>query len=390
VQRVKSFAARRLQNLQESVIRSITHYAWKKGAVLLAQGFPDFDPPPEVLAAAEQAMHDGRNQYGMTWGQPSLRKAIAAKSWRFYRQDIDPDRHVTVTCGVTEAVIAALLGTINPGDKVIVLEPAHENYHAGIAFAGGIPVWVPLRPPGYRFDAGELARAFQEDARAILFNSPHNPSGRVFTEQELTLIRDLCVQYDAIAITDEIYEHLVFEGHRHIPIATLPGMADRTITICGLGKTFAVTGWRIGYAIAGEDLTDAVRKVHDFTTVCAPTPLQEAMAAVIGMPDTYYEWLRRFYTSRRSRMLGILDSHGFQYAVPEGAYYVMADFRHLGRGDDDLAFAYWLIDEMGVATVPGSSFYASDPRLGRGLVRFAFPKKDDTLDEVERRLARLK
>lgn len=387
---MKTYAARRLQKLQESVIRSITRYASEKGAILLAQGFPDFDPPPEVLLAAEKAMHNGRNQYGMTWGQPSLRRAIADKSWRFYRQEIDPDRHVTVTCGVTEAVIAALLGTVNPDDRVVVLEPAHENYHAGIAFAGGVPVWVPLRPPDFRVDPEELERAFRSGARAVLFNSPHNPSGRVFTEEELNWIRDLCVRYDAVAITDEIYEHLVFDGRRHIPIATLPGMAERTITICGLGKTFAVTGWRIGYAIAGEDLTDALRKVHDFTTVCAPTPLQEAMASVIGMPDTYYDWLRNFYTSRRERMLQILNTHGFSYSVPEGAYYVMADFRHLGRGDDDMAFAYWLIDEIGVGTVPGSSFYASDPQLGRGLVRFAFPKKDQTLDEVERRFSRLK
>src|SRR5215467_9973669 len=332
---VKTFAADRLRNLQESVIRSITRYAAENGAILLAQGFPDFDPPQEVLAAAEQAMRNGRNQYGMTWGQPSLRKAIAQKSERFYKQNVDPDRQVTVTCGVTEAVIAALLGTVNPGDNVVVLEPAHENYHAGIAFAGGNPVWVPLRPPHYRFDPEELSRAFRGGARAILFNSLHNPSGRVFSMEELAVIRDLCVQYDTVAITDEIYEHIVFDGHRHIPIATLPGMADRTITICGLGKTFAVTGWRVGYAIASEDLTDALRKVHDFTTVCAPTPLQEAMASVMGLPDSYYDWLREFYASRRSRMLGILQHHDFRFALPEGAYYVMADFTRLGRGDDD-------------------------------------------------------
>jgi aminotransferase len=386
---MKTYAADRLNNLQESVIRSITRYAFDKGAILLAQGFPDFDPPEEVLAAAEKAMRSGRNQYGMTWGQPSLRMAIAAKSRRFYGQVVDPDKHVTVTCGVTEAVIAALLGIVNPGDKVVVLEPAHENYHAGIAFAGGIPLWVPLRPPHYRFDVEELERAFQQKPKAVLFNSPHNPSGRVFTEQELSIIRDLCVRHDVVAITDEIYEHLVFDGLRHVPIATYPGMQDRTITICGLGKTFAVTGWRVGYCIASAELTDAVRKVHDFTTVCAPTPLQEAMAAVIGLPDSYYEWVKTFYTSRRSRMLGILDKHGFKYAVPEGAYYVMADFRHLGRGDDDLAFGYWLIDEVGIATVPGSSFYASDPGLGRGLVRFAFPKKDETFDVVEKRFEKL-
>jgi aspartate/methionine/tyrosine aminotransferase len=386
---VKTCAADRLQNLQESVIRSITRYAFDKGAVLLAQGFPDFDPPQEVLAAAEKAMRSGRNQYGMTWGQPSLRTAIAEKSRRFYNQEVDPDKHVTVTCGVTEAVIAALLGIVNPGDKVVVLEPAHENYHAGIAFAGGIPIWVPLRPPHYRLDPEELANAFEQKPKAVLFNSPHNPSGRVFTEEELSIIRDLCVKHDVVAITDEIYEHLVFDGLRHIPIATYPVMQDRTITICGLGKTFAVTGWRVGYCIASAALTDALRKVHDFTTVCAPTPLQEAMATVIGSPDSYYEWLQTFYASRRSRMLGILDKHGFKYAVPEGAYYVMADFRHLGRGDDDMAFAYWLIDNIGVATVPGSSFYASDPGLGRGLVRFAFPKKDETFDVVEKRFEKL-
>ena len=386
---MKTYAADRLQNLQESVIRSITRYAFDKGAILLAQGFPDFDPPQEVLAAAEKAMRNGRNQYGMTWGQPSLRTAIAEKSRRFYGQEVDPDKHVTVTCGVTEAVIAALLGIVNPGEKVVVLEPAHENYHAGIAFAGGIPIWVPLRPPHYRFDPEELTRAFEQKPKAVLFNSPHNPSGRVFTGQELSIIRDLCVKHDVVAITDEIYEHLVFDGLRHIPIATYPGMQDRTITICGLGKTFAVTGWRVGYCIASAELTDALRKVHDFTTVCAPTPLQEAMATVIGLPDSYYQWLQTFYASRRSRMLGILDKHGFKYAVPEGAYYVMADFRHLGRGDDDMAFAYWLIDEVGVATVPGSSFYASDPGLGRGLVRFAFPKKDETFDLVEKRFEKL-
>jgi aminotransferase len=372
------------------VIRSITRYAARKGAILLAQGFPDFDPPAEVIAAAERAMESGQNQYGMTWGQPSLRKAIAEKSWRFYRQEVDPERHVTVTCGVTEAVIAALLGIVNPGERVIVLEPAHENYHAGIAFAGGVPVWVPLRPPHHRFDPGELARAFQGGAKAVIFNSPHNPSGRVFDEEELGIIRDLCVEFDVVAICDEIYEHLAFDGRRHIPIATLPGMADRTITICGLGKTFAVTGWRLGYAIASGELTDALRKVHDFTTVCAPTPLQEAMASVIGMPDAFYHGVRDFYASRRSRMLEILDAHGFRYTTPEGAYYVMADFRHLGRGDDDTAFAYWLIDTIGVATVPGSSFYCSDPQLGRGLVRFAFPKKDETLDRVAERFAKLK
>ena len=387
---VHTFAARRLSNLQESVIRSITRYAASKGAVLLAQGFPDFAPPDQVIAAAHKAMLDGFNQYGMTWGQPALRQAIADKSWRFYRQTIDPDRHVTVTCGVTEAVIASLMGIVNPGEKVIVLEPAHENYHAGIVFAGGVPVWVPIRPPDFRFDRAELRRAFEGGAKAIIFNSPHNPSGRVFTLDELSFIASLCIEFDTVAITDEIYEHLVFDGRTHIPIATLPGMWERTITICGLGKTFAVTGWRLGYAIANEGLTDAIRKVHDFTTVCAPVPLQVAMTAALEMPDSYYKWLQDFYASRRSRMMKILADHGFSCHLPEGAYYTMADFTGLGRGDDDTAFAHWLIDEVGVATVPGSSFYTSDPSLGRGLVRFAFPKKDETLDLVEERFAKLK
>lgn len=384
------YAADRLKNLQESVIRSITRYALEKGAVLLVQGFPDFDPPMEVLSAAENALRQGWNQYGMTWGLPALRNAIAEKTWRFYRQKVDPERHVTVTCGVTEAVIAALVGIVNPGERVIVLEPAHENYHAGIAFAGGNPVWVPIRPPHFRFDPDELKRAFQGGAKAIIFNSPHNPSGRVFTREELSTIANLCLEFDAVAISDEIYEHLVYDGRAHTPIATLPGMWERTITISGMGKTFAVTGWRLGYAISSDELTDALRKVHDFTTVCAPTPLQMAMVTALSLPDSYYAWLREFYTARRARMIQILCDHGFSCHLPEGAYYTMADFRRLGRGDDDMAFAYWLIDEVGVASVPGSSFYASDPSLGRGIVRFAFPKKDETLDLVEERFAKLK
>lgn len=383
------YSADRLKNLQHSVIRSITRYALERGAVLLAQGFPDFDPPAEVMAAADEAIHSGWNQYGMTWGHQALRKAISEKTRRFYGLEVSPEEHVTVTCGVTEAVIAALIGIVNPGERVIVLEPAHENYHAGIAFASGEPIWVPIRPPDYRFDPDELRRAFERRPKAIIFNSPHNPSGRVFTREELQMIADLCIEFDAVAVTDEIYEHLVYDGHRHIPISTLPGMWERTITICGMGKTFAVTGWRLGYAIAHEELNDALRKVHDFTTVCAPTPLQAAMIAALRMPDSYYQWLKGFYASRRARMMKILSDHGFQSHLPEGAYYTMADFRQLGRGDDDTAFAYWLIDEIGVATVPGSSFYVSDPSLGRGCVRFAFPKKDETLDLVEQRFTQL-
>lgn len=385
----KTYIARRLGELQESGIRAITRYALEHGAVLLAQGFPDFDPPEEVLAAAETALRQGMNQYGLTWGQYELRRAIADKTWRFYKMQIDPQRHVTVTCGVTEGVIAALLAMVNPGDKVILLEPAHENYHAGVAFAGGTPIWVPIRPPNYQFDPDELRRAFESGAKAIVINSPHNPSGRVFNEEELSIIAKLCVEFDCVTISDEIYEHLTYDGRKHIPIATLPGMWERTITVCGLGKTFAATGWRIGYVICPDAISDAIRKVHDFITVCAPTPLQIGMVTALNMPDSFYQWLTDYYTSRRARMMKILDEKGFTYRIPEGAYYAMANFTALGRGDDDVAFARWLIEDVGVATVPGSTFYASNPALGRGLVRFAFPKKDETLDLVEERFARL-
>jgi aspartate/methionine/tyrosine aminotransferase len=382
--------ATRLGQLQESGIRTMNRYAIEKGAILLAQGFPDFDPPIEILAAAEKAMREGCNQYSPTAGDPALRNAIAEKSWRFYQQRINPDQHVTVTCGVSEAVIATLMAVVNPGDRVVVLEPAHENYHAGIAFAGGIPVWVPIRPPDYSFDPDELRRAFESQPKAIIFNSPHNPSGRVFTHNELSLIANLCSEFDCVAISDEIYEHLLFDGRKHIPIATLPDMWERTVTICGFGKTFAVTGWRLGYIIAPEGLTSGIRKIHDFTTICAPTPLQAAMVQAISLPDSYYDWVTEFYSSRRARMLNILDEHGFKYRVPEGAYYVMADFTSLGHGDDDIGFAYWMIDNVGVAGVPGSAFYTAHPSLGRGLIRFAFSKRDETLDSVEERFSRLK
>ena len=384
------YGAHRLDHLQESIIRSITRYGIEKGAVLLAQGFPDFDPPEEVLAAAERALRQGLNQYAPTWGLPELRKAIAEKSSRFYGQKIDPDREITVTCGVTEAIFAAVLGIVNPGERVIVFEPAHEQFYPSIVFAGAVPVWIPLRPPEFRFDNDQLEAAFKSGVKAIILNSPHNPSGRVFTSQELSFIARLCSEYNAVAVCDEIYEHLVYDGRTHIPLATLPGMADRTITICGFGKTFAITGWRLGYAIASESLTNVLRKVHDFTTVCAPTPLQAAMVTALNMPDSYYDSLREFYLTRRNRMIRTLRDSGFECQPPEGAYYVMADFRALGRGDNDLKFAYWLIDQIGVATVPGSSFFASNSSLGRGFIRFAFPKRDETLGIVEERLSRLR
>ena len=388
-------AASRVNNLYESTIRGLTVYALSKGAVNLGQGSPDFNPPKELLESASQALMGGFNQYVPTWGLPELREAISDKTERFYGFRPDPVSEVTVTCGVTEAVISALMGIVDKGDKVVILEPAHENYHAGVVFAGANAIWVPIRPPEFTFDVDELRKAFaQPRVKAVIFNTPHNPSGRVFTREELQQIADLCIEHNVIALSDEIYEHMVFDGRKHIPIATLPGMMERTITISGLSKSYSVTGWRVGYTIAPEALTNAIRKIHDFTTICAPSPLQKASVTAIRFGQDYYNWLTRYYESRRSRMMSILHAAGFKATTPEGAYYTLADFTDisaaLGMNDDDDAFVYWMIDKLGIGTIPGSSFYKSDPGLGRGRVRFAFPKKDETLDEVAMRFERLK
>jgi aspartate/methionine/tyrosine aminotransferase len=386
--------AARTFDLFESTIRSLTVQAIAKGAINLGQGSPDFPPPEALVAAAGRALVDGVHQYVPTWGLPALREAIADKTERFYGWRPDPSAEVTVTCGVTEAVISALIGIVDPGDKVVILEPAHENYHAGVVFAGAEAVWVPIRPPAFEIDMDELRRAFaQPRVKAVIFNTPHNPTGRVFRRVELEAIAALCREFDVIAISDEIYEHMVFDGLEHIPIATLDGMAERTVTISGLSKTYSVTGWRVGWTIAPKPITDALRKVHDFTTICAPSPLQQAAVTAVSFGDDYYAWLTRYYAERRERALRILCEAGFDAPVPEGAYYTLADFRpvaeRLGLSDDDDAFARYLIDEIGVGSVPGASFYRSDPRLGRGRVRFAFPKRDETLAEVERRFAPL-
>ncbi len=387
--------ATRVANLYESTIRGITIHALSRGAINLGQGSPDFDPPEALLEAAVAALRGGWNQYVPTWGLPELRRAISNKTERFYGFTPDPDTEVTVTCGVTEAVISALVGVVDPGDKVVILEPAHENYHAGVVFAGAEALWVPIRPPDFRFDPDELRAAFETPGvKAVIFNTPHNPSGRVFRREELQMIADLCNEFDVIAISDEIYEHMVYDGLEHIPIATLPGMGERTITISGLSKSYSVTGWRVGYAVASARLTGALRKIHDFTTICAPAPLQKAAVTAVSLGPDYYDWLRRYYLGRRERMMRILDEAGFLAPTPEGAYYTLADFRPvaeaLGLSDDDEAFTYWLIDTIGIGTVPGSSFYRSDPTLGRGRVRFAFPKRDETLDMVEERFGKLK
>ncbi|HZR83664.1 MAG TPA: aminotransferase class I/II-fold pyridoxal phosphate-dependent enzyme [Candidatus Binatia bacterium] len=382
-------AAARLDGLRQSTIREMTRLALQHGAVNLAQGFPDFPPPPEIVAAAHAALDAGHNQYAVTWGIPPLREAIAQTIARRYGVAYDPDRHVVVTCGVTEAICASVLAVANPGDEVIIVEPFHENYLPAVRFAGAREVYFALAPPRWELDPERLRRAFTPRTRAIIVNTPHNPTGRVFTRAELEGVAALCREFGAIAITDEIYDQIVHDGRTHVPIAALDGMKDRTVAIGGLGKTFAVTGWRLGYACAPDALSDAVRTVHDFLTICAPAPLQYAAAAALGMPEAYFESMRREYAERRDRMMSILDRHGFGATPPEGAYYVMSDFSALRFEGDDHALARHLACDVGVAVVPGSSFYGT-PGLGRSTVRWAFAKRLETLDEVDRRLARLR
>ncbi len=379
--------AQRLKGMRESFIREMTRLAITHQAVNLSQGFPDFDPPREVIDAAHHALDHGMNQYGITWGMPALRQAIAAKMKRWYNLDFDPDQHITVTCGVTEALRDALLGLVNPGDQVIVIEPFHEGYVPAVTFAGATPVFVPLDPPRYALDLAKLKAAFNSRTRAIIVNTPHNPTGRVFTRSELESIAALCLKYNTVAITDEIYEHIIYNSHPHIPLATLPGMLERTITISGFGKTFAATGWRLGYACALDPLSTALRTIHDFTTICAPTPLQAACVAALGLPDAYYAQLKQDYVARREKMMGILEENRFAAQPPEGAYYVMADFGAWNFNGDDFDFARYLPTHYGVAVVPGSSFYAT-PGMGKRSVRFAFAKKLETLDAAAQRLRR--
>lgn len=379
--------ATRLLELRESVIREMTRLALEHGAVNLAQGFPDFSPPAEVLAAAHAAIDEGHNQYAVTWGVAPLREAICGVLRARYGLGYDPERHVAVTCGVTEAITAALLAAVDPGGEVVIVEPFHENYLPAATFAGARASYFALEAPRWELDPERLRRAFSPRTRAIIVNSPHNPTGRVFTREELEGVAKLCIEHDVVAVTDEIYDRILYDGREHIPLASLPGMAERTVTIGGLGKTFAVTGWRLGFACALEPLATALRTVHDFLTICAPTPLQHAAAAALALPEAYYEGLERDYHARRDRMMGILAAHGFGAAPPEGAYYVMTDFGGRAGFADDHELARFLTTRAGVAVVPGSSFYGT-PGLGRDRIRWAFAKRLETLDEVAVRLAR--
>jgi len=376
-----SFKARRFT---ESVIREMTRLCRIHDAINLAQGFPDFPAPAEVKEAARRAIADDVNQYAITWGSPSLRSALADTYARRYGMSVDPAREITVTCGSTEAMIASILAVVDPGDELVVFEPFYENYGPDAILAGATPRFVPLRPPEWTFDPAELAAAFNEKTRGIVLNTPNNPTGKVYSREELEAIADLCRKWDVVVFSDEIYEHIVYDGVEHVPIATLPGMADRTVTISALSKTYSVTGWRVGWAVACPTLTSGIRKVHDFLTVGAPAPLQEAGAAALALPETYYRELADAYRARRDLVLRGLEDIGFECTVPSGAYYILAEAKGLGVSDD-VAFARRLVEEVHVGCVPGSSFF-SEPDRGRSLVRFSFCKREETLREALRRL----
>ena len=389
----KRLVSEKAERFTESVIREMTRQAQLHGAMNLAQGFPDFAAPAELKRAAQQAIENDVNQYAITWGAKNLRQAIARQAKVWQGMEVDPERNITVCCGSTEAMIASLLAVTNPGDEIVCFEPYYENYGPDAILSGARPRFVRLRPPAtsageWTFDERELRQAFNRHTKAIIVNTPNNPTGKVFRREELQLIGELCRQHNALAITDEIYEHIIYDGAEHLSLASLEGMDERTITINGISKTYSVTGWRVGWAIAPAALTDAIRKVHDFLTVGAPAPLQEAAAVGLSLPQTYYVEMAQRYRRRRDRLYTALSEAGFKAYLPKGAYYMMTDISSFGFADD-LAFTQYLVKDVGIAAVPGSSFY-SQPAEGARQVRFAFCKKDATLEEAAQRLLRVK
>src|SRR5271168_4491416 len=390
-------AARRMlsakaEQFTESVIREMTRLAMKHGAVNLSQGFPDFAAPAEIKEAARQAISDDINQYAITWGAKPLRDAIVEKFERTQGIRVDPEREITICCGSTEAMMSSMMAIINPGDEIVVFEPYYENYGPDAILSGATPRFVKMSPPKneddvWTYDQDELAAAFGPKTKAIILNTPNNPTGKVFTRGELEFIRDLCVRWNAYCITDEIYEHILYDGTEHITMARIDGMRDRTIVINGMSKTYSVTGWRVGWAIAPPEPTSAIRKVHDFLTVGAAAPLQQAGAIALKSPQSYYDKLATDYGVRRERLLKILTAAGFKVYKPLGAYYIMTDISSFGF-PDDVAFSKFLVEKVGVAVVPGSSFY-NDSRDGASQVRFTFCKKESTLAAAEERLSSL-
>ena len=372
----------------ESVIREMTRLALENKAVNLAQGFPDFPAPEEVKEAAVRAIRADVNQYAITWGAREFRRAIAERFEHDTGLAIDPEREITVCCGATEAMIASLLAIVNPGEEVVVFEPFYENYGPDAIICGAQPRFVRLHPPDWTIDPQELAAAFSARTRAVILNTPNNPTGKVFAREELEMIAEQCRRWNVCALTDEIYQYLIYDGCRHMSLATLPGMREQTITINGMSKAYSVTGWRVGYAVAPPDITSAIRKMHDFLTVGAAAPLQEAGVTALRLPEDYYRRLCADYVARRDRFLPALEQAGFRCFKPRGAYYIMTDISNFGF-PNDVEFARYLVKEIGIAVVPGSSFY-SDPAAGAQQVRFTFCKTNATLDEAARRLQKLR
>jgi aspartate/methionine/tyrosine aminotransferase len=381
------FRSDRTQHFTESVIREMTRLAFQHGAINLAQGFPDFPAPEALKRAAADAIAADINQYSITWGAKPFRDAIAAKYKRTYGLDFDPEREITVCCGATEGMIASFLAVLNPGDEVVLFEPFYENYNPDTQLCGASPRYVTLHAPDWHFDREELRRAFTPRTKAIVLNSPNNPTGKVFTREELEFIAGLCCEFDALAITDEIYEHILYDGAVHVPILSLPGMRERSILVNSMSKTYSVTGWRVGWVLAPPDLTDSIRKVHDFLTVGAASPLQQAGVMALSMEDAYYTALASQYAAKRDHILASLEGAGFKCFIPKGAYYVMTDISGLGFAND-IVFARYLIEKLGVAAVPGSSFYAQAGR-GSQQIRFCFCKKYETLEVAKHQLSKL-
>ena len=383
--------SRRVGTFTDSVIRRMTRISNKYNAINLSQGFPDFDPPKEMLDALSKIAYNGPHQYAITFGAKNLREAICRKQSKAIKRDIDPETEIVITCGGTESMMCAMMTICNPGDKVLVFSPFYENYGADAILSGAEPIYVPLVPPEYNFDINIIENGFKAGAKAIIICNPSNPCGKVFTREELIAIGNLAVKYDAFVVTDEVYEHIVFKPHEHVYASSLPGMFEHTITCNSLSKTFSITGWRLGYLIGPADVVDGARKVHDFLTVGAAAPLQEAAVTGLNLPESYYEDLRALYTRKRDKFIKGLDDIGLKHNVPAGTYFVMVDiqdFLNLPQfnGMSDLEFCEWVIKNIGVAAVPGSSFFKEDVN---NLIRLHFARSEETLDESIRRLAKL-
>lgn len=378
--------SRKAEHFTESVIREMTRLSDKYEAINLSQGFPDFPAPMALKELACKYIMNDYNQYPVTFGEYELRAAITKKYETKYNIKYDPDENITITCGATEAMLASLMAVLNPGDEVILFEPFYENYWPDAVISGAIPRFVTLHKPGWHFDNAELASSFNDNTKAIIINTPNNPTGKVFNREELSFIAELCNKYDAIAITDEIYEHIIYDDLSHIPIASLDNMKDYTITISGFSKTYSVTGWRVGYALASKEITNCIKKYHDFMTVGAPTPFQLALAEAMDLLENRCEKLPEYYKRKKDILLTGLDKSGFTFHPVKGAYYVMANFSNIAPDMNDYEFAQMLVKDRGVATVPGTSFYEMKKQEGIHMVRFCFCKKDKTLHEAIRRL----